>query len=141
MANRSTVTATLQAAKSSCKIKEQGRPTNHGIVLPGKIYRSSWPTDEDFPYLESLHLKTVLYVLLHASDSVYLLAGSSLVKNDLTPAFQSFVKKNSIDHKIIDMPGTKKVDITEEVMQSIIEIVLDEANHPILIHCNHGKVR
>ncbi|KAG4424498.1 hypothetical protein IFR04_002376 [Cadophora malorum] len=119
------VTESLQAAKVSTKAKEDGRPINFGVVVPGKIYRSSWPMIEDFQYLETLQLRTVI----------------SLVKKDLTPDFKGFLKNNQIQHKVIDMPGTKKVDITQELMQSIMEVVLDEANHPILIHCNHGKHR
>ncbi|PVH84451.1 hypothetical protein DL98DRAFT_410834 [Cadophora sp. DSE1049] len=119
------VTGSLQAAKVSTKAKEDGRPVNFGVVVSGKIYRSSWPMVEDFQYLQSLKLKTVI----------------SLVKKDLTPEFKGFLKNNQIQHKVIDMPGTKKVEITQELMQSIMEVVLDEANHPILIHCNHGKHR
>jgi Tyrosine phosphatase family len=41
---------------------------------------------------------------------------------------------------VIDMQGTKKVDIPEEIMHLIMKIALDDSNYPILIHCNHGKV-
>jgi tyrosine-protein phosphatase SIW14 len=51
------------------------------------------------------------------------------------------MKANDICHKIIDMPGTKKVAISEAVMNSIMDVVLDKQNYPLLIHCNHGKVR
>ncbi|KAH7356717.1 tyrosine phosphatase family-domain-containing protein [Rhexocercosporidium sp. MPI-PUGE-AT-0058] len=119
------ITDNLQAAKVTTKAKEDGRPVNFGVVVPSKIFRSSWPMVEDFQYLETLRLKTVI----------------SLVKKDFGPEFKGFLKNNQIQHKVIDMPGTKKVEITQELMQSIMEIVLDEANHPILIHCNHGKHR
>ena len=36
-----------------------GRPENFGVVLPG-IYRSSYPRQEDFGFLQSLHLKTIV---------------------------------------------------------------------------------
>lgn len=51
------------------------------------------------------------------------------------------MKQNGIRHLVIDMQGTKKVDIPDEIMQSIMEVVLNKENHPILIHCNHGKHR
>jgi hypothetical protein len=41
---------------------------------------------------------------------------------------------------VIDMQGTKKVEIPEVMMRSIMKIILNEENYPILIHCNHGKV-
>jgi tyrosine-protein phosphatase SIW14 len=69
-----------------------------------------------------------------------LIRGSSLVKKGFPIEFQDFVKGNGIRHCIIDMQGTKKVDIPEIMMQSIMKIVLDQDNYPLLIHCNHGKV-
>jgi tyrosine-protein phosphatase SIW14 len=50
------------------------------------------------------------------------------------------MQRNSIRHRVIDLPGTK-IPITEELMASIMKIVLDKENYPILIHCNHGKHR
>ena len=38
------------------------------------------------------------------------------------------------------MKGTKKEDIPIKTMKSILRLVLDRQNHPLLIHCNHGKV-
>lgn len=39
------------------------------------------------------------------------------------------------------MIGTKKADIPVEMMQSILRLVVDKRNYPLLIHCNHGKHR
>jgi len=50
------------------------------------------------------------------------------------------MRAHGIRHCIIEMQGTKKVEISEVVMNSIMEVVLDRENHPLLIHCNHGKV-
>ena len=50
------------------------------------------------------------------------------------------MRAKGIRHCIIEMQGTKKVEISEAVMNSIMEVVLDKENHPLLIHCNHGKV-
>ena len=50
------------------------------------------------------------------------------------------MRGQGIRHIVIDMQGTKKVEIPEAIMESIMEIALDEATHPLLIHCNHGKV-
>ena len=38
------------------------------------------------------------------------------------------------------MQGTKKQAIPIKTMKSILRLVLDRRNHPLLIHCNHGKV-
>ncbi len=142
LANKYLVTDSLQAAKVSSKAKGDGRPLNFGVVIPGKIYRSSWPMVEDFQYLESLRLKTVLWVgEARVLGLRMLILHSSLVQKGFSPEFKGFLKQNDIRHRVIDMQGTKKVEITPANMHSIMEIVLDESNHPILIHCNHGKVR
>jgi tyrosine-protein phosphatase SIW14 len=84
------------------------------------------------------------------------------VKKDPFPGhFASFIQRNDIRREfstfksfiiyytkqifvcldcVIDMQGTKKVEIPEAVMRSIMKVVLDDSNYPLLIHCNHGKV-
>ena len=47
---------------------------------------------------------------------------------------------NGIRHHVVNMKGTKKADIPIETMRSILRVVMDEQQHPLLIHCNHGKV-
>lgn len=66
---------------------------------------------------------------------------SSLVKKDFSLEFQDFVKSNSINHIVLDMIGTKKVEISEAMMKNIMSIALDQSRYPILIHCNHGRHR
>jgi tyrosine-protein phosphatase SIW14 len=65
---------------------------------------------------------------------------SSLVQKDLASDFKSFMKTNSIQHLIVNMQGTKKVEIPAASMNLLMKIVLNPENHPVLIHCNHGKV-
>ena len=51
----------LQAAqKTLTKAKEDGRPLNFGVILPSSIYRSSFPLVEDFQFLGTLGLKTIM---------------------------------------------------------------------------------
>jgi tyrosine-protein phosphatase SIW14 len=50
----------LEAAKTSTKEKGDGKPINFGVVIPGTIYRSSFPEVNDFQYLGTLGLKTIL---------------------------------------------------------------------------------
>lgn len=113
-----------QSSKLSTPVSSDYWPSNFGIVTPD-IFRSGFPKSEDFPYLQKLRLKTIL----------------SLVKKDFSSEFQGFVEGNGISHKVIDMTGTKKVEISEILMRQIMSIVLDYSNHPILIHCNKGRHR
>ncbi|KND93994.1 Tyrosine-protein phosphatase SIW14 [Tolypocladium ophioglossoides CBS 100239] len=102
-----------------------GRPANFGVVVPG-VYRSSYPKPDDYGFLQSLKLKTVL----------------TLVKREeLDHEFESFTTDNGIRQVIFNMKGTKKEAIPVATMASILELVLDRQNYPLLLHCNHGKHR
>ncbi|KAK3986623.1 putative tyrosine-protein phosphatase [Cladorrhinum sp. PSN332] len=102
----------------------EGRPSNFGIVVPG-VYRSSFPQSEDYTFIEDLKLKTIV----------------TLVQKEFPKGYDGFIKKNGIKHCVFDMKGTKKEDIPIKTMKSILRLVLDRRNHPLLIHCNHGKHR
>lgn len=65
----------------------------------------------------------------------------SLVNKELPKGYQAFLRANGIKHHIFEMKGTKKEDIPIKTMQAILRLVLDRKNHPMLIHCNHGKHR
>jgi tyrosine-protein phosphatase SIW14 len=52
-----------------------------------------------------------------------------------------FVRDNGIIHKVIAMQGTKKVDISDYIMHSIVALALNQDNYPLLIHCNQGRHR
>ncbi|TAQ85072.1 hypothetical protein B7494_g6591 [Chlorociboria aeruginascens] len=119
------VAKAIQVAKSLPIIsKEEGHHLNFGSVIPGKIYRSSYPEAEDFAYLGTLGLKTIV----------------TLVEKEFPASFKSFIQTNGIQHCIFQMKGTKD-GIPQAVMNSIMKVVLDQENHPLLIHCNHGKHR
>ncbi|KAL5629530.1 hypothetical protein BROUX41_001136 [Berkeleyomyces rouxiae] len=100
-------------------------PANFGIVAPA-IYRSDFPATENLSFLATLGLKTIV----------------TLVKKDkIDPDFARFMAANGISHRVIDMEGTKKKAIPAETMAAIMDIVCDERNQPVLVHCNHGKHR
>ncbi|CAH0002055.1 unnamed protein product [Clonostachys byssicola] len=102
-----------------------GRPNNFGMVIPG-VYRSSYPKAQDFEYLRGLKLKTLV----------------TLVKKDeIDQDLVSFAASNDIHQVVFNMKGTKKESIPLQTMKSILEVVLDRRNHPLLIHCNQGKHR
>ena len=51
------------------------------------------------------------------------------------------MEENRIKQIVVDMQGTKKVKIPLAIIKSVVGIALDQQNYPILLHCNHGKVR
>lgn len=99
-------------------------PTNFAVVLPG-LYRSAYPQAPDYPFMQALNLKTIV----------------TLVGKDLPDGFQQFIDTNHIQHLIFDMVGTKKAEIPVKTMQSIIAVISNRKNYPLLIHCNQGKHR
>jgi tyrosine-protein phosphatase SIW14 len=121
----------IAAQKLSYSVRElernlptESRPANFGIVVPG-VYRSGFPQSEDYAFIEGLKLKTIV----------------TLVQKEFPQGYDAFLHRNGIKHAVFDMKGTKKEAIPTATMQSILRVVLDRRNHPLLIHCNHGKHR
>lgn len=54
----------------------------------------------------------------------------------------SFVKKHGITHYQIHVVANKDPDTfpSDDAIVSILKIMMNRENHPILIHCNKGKV-
>ncbi|KAK3360895.1 tyrosine phosphatase family-domain-containing protein [Lasiosphaeria ovina] len=101
-----------------------GRPINFGVVVPG-VYRSSFPQTEDHLFLKGLKLKTII----------------TLVQKDFPQGYEAFMCANGIKHHVVDMKGTKKEEIPIATMKTILGLVLGRENHPLLVHCNHGRHR
>lgn len=71
----------------------------------------------------------------------WLTLDSTLVqKDDVDEPYTNFMSSNGIRHHVINMKGTKKEAIPLRTMKAILRLVLNRENHPVLIHCNHGKV-
>ncbi|KAI0203187.1 tyrosine phosphatase family-domain-containing protein [Astrocystis sublimbata] len=99
-------------------------PLNFSTVCEG-LYRSSYPQAGDYPFIQQLKLKTIV----------------TLVSKELPEGYQQFLDANQITHKIFDMAGTKKEEISVSMMRSIHSVISQTENYPLLIHCNHGKHR
>lgn len=124
---------TMSSAASARSVEASGPPTpvngppqNYDIVAPS-LYRSSFPRACNFEYLSSLALRTII----------------TLVSGPSPPEYAAFIKANSIVHHEIPFPAHKaETDcIPIESMTQVLELLQDEANYPILIHCNKGKHR
>ncbi|CAK7265979.1 tyrosine-protein phosphatase siw14 [Sporothrix epigloea] len=101
-----------------------GAPVNFGFVMPG-LFRSSYPRPENFVFLQGLGLKTIV----------------TLVDKNYTEEYRDFIDSSNIEHHVFAMKGTKKEDIPLATMESILQVVLDRSNYPLLIHCNQGRHR
>lgn len=118
-------------------------PINFAEVVKG-VYRSSFPHPRNFPALKKLRLKTIMYVLLRSITLSQLTErDSTLVDEPYTYAHEEFIRENNITHHRILVQAHKdpKTRNPDAVFNRILQIILDPANHPVLVHCNKGKVR
>ncbi|KAJ5963543.1 uncharacterized protein N7479_003419 [Penicillium vulpinum] len=102
------------------------RPNNFGEVVPG-IYRSAFP----HVGLHKTHLKGIKTII-------------KLVKTPYNEAENEFIQVNGINVYLLALKPNKDSNETNECSEDInmvMKILLDRKNHPILIHCNHGKHR
>jgi len=67
----------------------------------------------------------------------------TLVPEDIPLDYQAFMRTDGIKHHQIHILANKNPDLCTEdkIVNSVIKLMLDPENHPILIHCNKGKHR
>ncbi|KAF2467090.1 uncharacterized protein BDR25DRAFT_317308 [Lindgomyces ingoldianus] len=112
------------ASKCPDRLRPLLPPANFGAVVPGSIFRSSYPQPENLEFLKTLKLKTVL----------------TLVPEPIPTDNLNFMLENGIQHFQVHIPANKgEISIPTCQMSKALGIVLDRSNHPILIHCNKGK--
>lgn len=72
----------------------------------------------------------------------YLTVCRTLVDEEWSPEYRRFVQYNGITSHIIPILANKDPDVytEQEVVVKVLKILLDPDNHPILIHCNKGRV-
>ncbi|KAI5302048.1 hypothetical protein KEM56_001098 [Ascosphaera pollenicola] len=101
-----------------------GLPANFGEVVRG-VYRSSFPQPAHLASLKNLKLKTII----------------TLVDEEWSPELVDFARKNNItSHTITIAPNkTPGVSSAQSVIDTVLSIILEPKNHPVLIHCNKGR--
>uniref|UniRef100_A0ACD5YHY9 Uncharacterized protein n=2 Tax=Avena sativa TaxID=4498 RepID=A0ACD5YHY9_AVESA len=101
-------------------------PLNFAMVDHG-VYRSGFPDASNLPFLESLRLRSVLY----------------LCPEPYPEANQAFLRARGIRLFQFGIDGSKEpfVNIPEDRIREALKVVLDTRNHPVLIHCKRGKHR
>ena len=101
-------------------------PLNFAMVEPG-IYRSGYPNPRNFSYLRGLRLKTIVYL------------GAEQYRTDNT----KFADEEGIKVLHIPLPGNVEplVSAPRELLHQAVAALLDQAHHPVLVHCNKGKYR
>jgi tyrosine-protein phosphatase SIW14 len=124
--SRGTITPASSIRSASERFHPYVPPSNYGAVLPGCIYRSSYPEQKNYEFLKDLKIKSIL----------------TLVPEPITPEYQSFMQEAGIQHFQVHIRANKgEVRVESCEMQRALRLIMDRANHPILIHCNKGKHR
>jgi len=111
-------------------------PSNFGMVTHN-LYRSSFPQRENFPFLRKLGLKSVLY-----SPIIAVSKRRTLVQEEYPTENSTFLESAGIRFFQFPIPANKEpfVVIPDISIIGALETILDKRNHPILVHCNAGKV-
>lgn len=105
-------------------------PVNYGMIEED-LYRSGQPNELNFPFLERLNLRTIIYLALE----------------DPNPQFQSFVEEQEI--QLVFLGGNTRMEsrrkawepLSEETVLAALEIILDRSYYPIYITCHLGRDR
>ncbi|RDX72884.1 putative tyrosine-protein phosphatase, partial [Mucuna pruriens] len=101
-------------------------PTNFSIVEEG-IYRSSFPGSSNFSFLETLNLRSIIYLCPEPYPQQNL----------------EFLQSHNI--RLFHFAIKGKTDLTvssaRDTILEAVKVLIDVRNHPVLIHCNQGKHR
>lgn len=102
-------------------------PPENFAMVSRSIYRSSFPRVENFKFLSTLHLKSII----------------CLIPEAYPPENIEFNERNGIKFFQIGLSGNKEpfVKIKPELVTEALKIIANPENQPILIHCNRGKHR
>lgn len=65
----------------------------------------------------------------------------TLVPEEIPASYKQFMAEHDIQHFQVTLPANKEgVKIEKAAMDRVLQIVMDRTNHPMLVHCNKGKV-
>lgn len=125
-ASQGTLTPASSVRSAPDRLQSLTPPFNYGTVIPGCVYRSSYPKEENYRFLKELGIKTIL----------------TLVPEPLSPEYQTFMKEAGIQHFHAHIRANKgEVRVESCEMSRALRLIMDRTNHPILVHCNKGKHR
>ncbi|KAI4308404.1 hypothetical protein L6164_031484 [Bauhinia variegata] len=101
-------------------------PLNFAMVDNG-IFRSGFPEPSNFTFLQSLGLRSIIY----------------LCPEPYPETNMEFLKSNGIKLYQFGIEGHKEpfVNIPDDTIREALKVVLDARNRPVLIHCKRGKHR
>lgn len=99
-------------------------PPNFGLVEEN-LFRSGQPTELNFPFLETLALKTVLY----------------LAPEEPSRRLLEFIDDQDINLCHLGDGGVNFEPISEQTVLESLDVILHHRNYPLIIMCNQGRHR
>lgn len=128
-------------------------PLNFSLVEDG-IYRSGFPMPINYPFMQQLKLKTIIYVGDLCHEKAKKTGKEEKPKKDKNGTAEIYEKYkawiSSTDIKFCPLlvhssqePFTlvETQAQTQESLEAALHLILDKRNFPILIHLNKGKHR
>ncbi|XP_031101072.1 tyrosine-protein phosphatase DSP5-like [Ipomoea triloba] len=101
-------------------------PPNFAAVEDFCIYRSGFPQPSNFPFIQSLNLRSIIY----------------LCPEPYPEETKEFLRLNKVQLFQFGMEGTKEPSaIPRGAITEALKVLIDVRNHPVLIHCKRGKHR
>lgn len=103
-------------------------PLNFAMVAEG-VYRSGHPQPVNYPFLERMHLKTIIYLGDRTEEE--------------NKDYKQWAEGRGINLITFHANSVKEpfVDNDPVVMTKALEQLMDTRNFPILVHSNKGKHR
>lgn len=101
-------------------------PQNFGYVETD-LYRSAIPDEMNFSFLQTLHLKTVVYLSLDEPAQI----------------FTEFLKEQDIELVRINVGESNIIgqSISQQIVLDAFHIMLDPERYPVIVMCNLGRHR
>ncbi|XP_057740812.1 tyrosine-protein phosphatase DSP5-like [Arachis stenosperma] len=101
-------------------------PPNFSMV-EDCIFRSSFPTPSNFPFLQTLNLRSIIYLC----PEPYPEENLEFLRSQNIRLFQFGIEGKT----------EASLPILRDSIMEALKVLIDVRNHPILIHCKRGKHR
>ncbi|XP_050242179.1 tyrosine-protein phosphatase DSP5-like [Quercus robur] len=101
-------------------------PSNFSMVEDA-IFRSGFPQPHNFPFLDTLNLRSIIYLCPEPYPEENL----------------EFLQSRNIRLFQFGIEGKTEtcVSIPKDTIMEALKVLIDVRNHPVLIHCKRGKHR
>lgn len=95
--------------------------------VDSKIYRSSYPAKKSLPFIESLHLKSLV----------------CLSPNELKQELRDFCELHNIEliEKNVGYNQEPFIFMHSEVVEEVLSFISNPSNQPVMVFCVNGKLR